>query len=188
LSRTLFAALGSAAFIIIGGSTALGWAELRANRGTMSNYLPPIVPAEQRTLSVLAGIYKTDPFSRYQTVRFCTRQNFDSQLSRLLKDYGDSRSGAITEAFSLNANASAVRKMATHSQQSQTDAYNRGDADAIAEVMRGCALNSTTRWGRRDGEHMLCRRRCAEARSLHGLRSEAAREMPEGCERTAREV
>lgn len=48
----------------------------------------------------------------------------------------DTRSGAITEAFQLGASGSEVRKTATHSQQSQTDAYNRGDADDIASVMR----------------------------------------------------
>ena len=48
----------------------------------------------------------------------------------------DTRSGAITEAFQLGASGSMVRKVATHSQQSQTDAYNRGDAEDIAAVMK----------------------------------------------------
>lgn len=48
----------------------------------------------------------------------------------------DSRAGGITESFQLGASGSQVRKSATHSQQSQTDAYNRGDTEDIAAVMR----------------------------------------------------
>ncbi len=51
----------------------------------------------------------------------------------------DSRAGAITEAFSTGVAADAVRKSATHSELSTTNRYSRGDADAIAEVMRARA-------------------------------------------------
>lgn len=47
----------------------------------------------------------------------------------------DSRAGAITEALRLGAPINSVRKGATHSNQSQTENYDRGDADAIALVM-----------------------------------------------------
>lgn len=48
----------------------------------------------------------------------------------------DTRSGAISESFLLGADSSSVRKMATHAQQSQTDNYDRREAEAIANVMR----------------------------------------------------
>ncbi len=48
----------------------------------------------------------------------------------------DSRSGAISESFLLGADSSSVRKMATHSQQSQTDNYDRREPEAIATVMK----------------------------------------------------
>ena len=51
----------------------------------------------------------------------------------------DSRAGAITEAFSSGAAADAVRKSATHSDLSTTNRYSRGDAEAIAEVMKARA-------------------------------------------------
>jgi hypothetical protein len=51
----------------------------------------------------------------------------------------DTRAGAITEAFSSGAAADSVRKSATHSDLSTTNRYSRGDAEAIAEVMRSRA-------------------------------------------------
>lgn len=62
----------------------------------MSDYLPPTLDASERTLAALASIYKADPYSRYASVRFCTRQNTDSQIRRLLKDHGDTLIANIT--------------------------------------------------------------------------------------------
>jgi hypothetical protein len=48
----------------------------------------------------------------------------------------DSRAGAITEALMAGARLQSVRKMATHSTESMTQRYSRGDAEEIAEVMK----------------------------------------------------
>ena len=53
----------------------------------------------------------------------------------------DSRAGAITEAFSSGVAADSVRKSATHSDLSTTNRYSRGDAEAIADVMRARAAH-----------------------------------------------
>ena len=48
----------------------------------------------------------------------------------------DSRAGAITEALSAGAKIENVRKSATHSDIAMTTKYSRGDAEAVADVMR----------------------------------------------------
>jgi hypothetical protein len=53
----------------------------------------------------------------------------------------DSRSGAVTEGFMSGASADSIRKLATHSELSTTNRYSRGDAEAIADVMRARAAH-----------------------------------------------
>jgi hypothetical protein len=48
----------------------------------------------------------------------------------------DSRSGAISEAIQAGAPIEFVRHAATHSDISQTADYDRGQAEATAEVMK----------------------------------------------------
>lgn len=48
----------------------------------------------------------------------------------------DSRAGAITEALAAGVPIENVRKSATHSNQSMTSKYSRGDAEATADTMR----------------------------------------------------
>lgn len=48
----------------------------------------------------------------------------------------DSRAGAITEAFASGAQPDDIRKSATHSNQSMTQRYSRGDESATADVMQ----------------------------------------------------
>lgn len=56
----------------------------------------------------------------------------------------DSRAGAITEALNSGARLQSVRKAATHSDESMTQRYSRGDEQAIAEVMQLRAKNRNT--------------------------------------------
>lgn len=55
----------------------------------------------------------------------------------------DTRSGAVTEAIEAGATLEAVRKAATHSDIGMTQKYSRGDADAIADVMKLRAAKRT---------------------------------------------
>jgi hypothetical protein len=48
----------------------------------------------------------------------------------------DTRSGAITEALDAGASMDAVRKSATHSNAAMTARYSRGDAEAVASVLK----------------------------------------------------
>jgi hypothetical protein len=48
----------------------------------------------------------------------------------------DTRAGAITEAFAVDAPSDMIRKTATHSNISMTGKYSRDDAKATAEVMQ----------------------------------------------------
>lgn len=85
-------------FFIIGDQPALALADAAAlnRRGTMEVYLPPALEPSQRTLAALAEAYRNDPYSRYQAGRFCTRQNMDALLSRLLADHGATLIASIT--------------------------------------------------------------------------------------------
>lgn len=56
----------------------------------------------------------------------------------------DTRAGAITEALNSGARLQSVRKAATHSDESMTQRYSRGDEKAIAEVMQLRAKNRNT--------------------------------------------
>jgi len=91
--KNLFAiALGSAVVFAttIGGSQARGLADPRLNhRGTMSEVLlPAVVVPSDRNLAALIHAYKSDPMSRYQEIRYATRQNYDGLLRRWERDHG----------------------------------------------------------------------------------------------------
>lgn len=59
----------------------------------------------------------------------------DAGVPKVIRNM-DSRAGAITEALAGGASIENVRKSATHSNQSMTSKYSRGDEEATADTMR----------------------------------------------------